>query len=44
MFSFPIVVRRADGQLTNPIGKVFKRIDNGEGDCLPYFYGVFTTP
>lgn len=42
MFSFPIVVRCADGQLTNPIGKVFKRIDNGEEDYLPFFYGVFT--
>ncbi len=41
-FAFPILVRRADGQLTNPIGKVFKRIDNGEVDHLPYFYRVFT--
>lgn len=36
----PIVVHLDNGSTWNPIGKVFKRVDDGEGDSLPYFYRV----
>ena len=38
-----IVVELSDGKICNPIGKVFKRVEHGEGEGLPYFYHVFTT-
>ncbi|HVJ83533.1 MAG TPA: hypothetical protein VNC50_20880, partial [Planctomycetia bacterium] len=41
---FPLVVELGKESFCNPIGKVFKRMDNGEGDDLPYFYCVFTAP
>ena len=37
-----IVVELSDGKICNPIGKVFKRVEDGEGEGLPYFYHVFT--
>ncbi len=39
----PMVVALPNGNVTNPIGKVFKRFENGAVDGLPYFYHVFTT-
>lgn len=36
----PIIVQLSDGSSWNPIGKVFKRIDEGEEDSLPYFFRV----
>ncbi len=37
----PIVVQLPNGTIANPLGKVFKRFENGEPDSLPYFYYVF---
>lgn len=39
---FPMVVELPDGAYCNPIGKVFKRLDNGEADNLPQFFRAFT--
>jgi len=38
----PMVVELESDNLCNPIGKVFKRLENGDEDSLPYFYHVFT--
>jgi len=38
----PIVVELAEKHICNPIGKAFKRLENGKEDSLPYFYHVFT--
>jgi hypothetical protein len=38
---FPIVVGYG-GHLVNPIGKVFKRVDEGSEHNLPYFFQVMT--
>jgi hypothetical protein len=29
------------GDLVNPIGKAFKRVEYGLGENIPYFYDVF---
>ncbi|MGZ6090600.1 MAG: hypothetical protein ACXWUG_01165 [Polyangiales bacterium] len=43
--SFPFIVAiGSNGKLTNPIGKVFKRFENGAEDNLPYYYQVFSKP
>jgi hypothetical protein len=34
------VVELPSGRLVNPVGKVFKRVDLGESEYLPYFYQV----
>ena len=34
----------SDVSFVNPLDKVFKRLQNGPEDDLPYFYRVFTTP
>jgi hypothetical protein len=39
----PLVIDLGDKRWCNPIGKVFKRLENGEEDGLPYFYQVFAT-
>lgn len=41
VFGFPLVVELAPDNVCNPIGKVFKRLDLGESENLPYFYSVF---
>ncbi|MFE9328500.1 hypothetical protein ACIHDR_46955 [Nocardia sp. NPDC052278] len=41
---WPIVVQFEDNSWCNPIGKVVKRLENGEADNLRYFYTVFTSP
>ncbi|MFB7943398.1 hypothetical protein ACFC6L_00610 [Kitasatospora phosalacinea] len=43
-FGFPLVVDLPGGQVGNPIGKVFRRLENGPQDSLPYFYTVFAEP
>jgi len=40
---FFIVIELPNRKICNPTGKVFKRVENGEVDSLPYFYHVFTT-
>jgi hypothetical protein len=39
---FPLVVHLRNDSYCNPIGKAFKRLENGAEDSLPYFYAVFT--
>jgi hypothetical protein len=39
---FPIVLQRGPDHFTNPVDKVFKRMENGEIDSLPFFYTAFT--
>ncbi|WP_033222444.1 hypothetical protein [Kitasatospora phosalacinea] len=43
-FGFPLVVGLPSGQVCNPIGKVFRRLENGPQDSLPHFYTVFAEP
>lgn len=38
MFDFPFLVELPNGRTTNPLGKVFKRMDNGPGDGIVAFY------
>jgi hypothetical protein len=40
--SSPIVIRVADGRGCNPVGRVYKRFQNGAGDSLASFYHVMT--
>ena len=40
-FGWPMVVGAGEQNVSNPIGKVFKRFENGDEDNLRYFYGVF---
>lgn len=40
--SFPLVIQLGIDSYCNPIDKVFKRLENGEVDSLPYFYKAFT--
>jgi hypothetical protein len=44
IFSFPMVVELPGQRVCNPIGKAFKRMENGPVDSLRYFYSVFTGP
>jgi hypothetical protein len=39
----PIVVELPSGTVCNPIGKIVKRLENGQVDSLAYFYKAFTT-
>ena len=39
---FPLVMEVAVGKYCNPIGKVFKRLMNGDVDNLEIFYQTFT--
>jgi hypothetical protein len=43
----PFVVELPEGghvRYVNPLDKVFKRLENGPEDDLPYFYRTFATP
>lgn len=41
-YTFPLTVYRAAAKThANPIGKAFKRVDNGDVDSVVYFYQVF---
>jgi len=44
MAGFPMVVELEGESVCNPIGKTFKRFENGEEDSLASFYQVFTQP
>jgi hypothetical protein len=44
MPGFPLVIQTGADAFCNPIGKAFKRVDNGIEDSLPYFYQVFSKP
>jgi hypothetical protein len=35
-----LLVQLPSGTILNPIGKVEKRLSNGEGDSVPYFYAA----
>jgi hypothetical protein len=37
---WPFGVRLQDGSIWNPLGKAFKRVEEGPGDSLSYFYGI----
>jgi hypothetical protein len=41
-FSMPLIIARGDFPI-NPIGKVFKRMRNGEADSLAHFYKAAST-
>ena len=41
---WPIIVQTGTDSFVNPIGKVFKRVQNGPEDDLCYFYKVFSEP
>ena len=43
LIGFPLVIERGSENFCNPIGKVFKRMQNGADDSLPFFYEVFST-
>ncbi|HEV3158112.1 MAG TPA: hypothetical protein VGZ00_12270 [Candidatus Baltobacteraceae bacterium] len=38
---FSLIVELGNGSFCNPIGKVFKRLENGSVDSLPQFYEIF---
>ena len=40
MFSYPYLIELQNGNTINPLGKVFKRMDNGPEDALVNFYEV----
>lgn len=40
---WPMVVEMTNGDCWNPIGKVFKRFEEGEGEDLKYFFSVATS-
>lgn len=41
-YTFPVTIYRAStAGHANPIGKAFKRVDNGGTDSVAYFYSVF---
>lgn len=40
----PIVVELGSGTVCDPVGKAFKRFQNGKPDSLMYFYKVLTAP
>ncbi|MBU8820423.1 hypothetical protein KL864_31595 [Mycolicibacterium goodii] len=43
-YTFPLTIYRAStAGHANPIGKAFKRVDNGGTDSVAYFYSVFAT-
>jgi hypothetical protein len=42
--SAPMVIQTGPESCCNPIDKVFKRMENGEEDSLPYFYLGFAKP
>jgi len=43
LFGFPFLIELPNGNTTNPLGKVFKRMDNGPGDAIVAFYEILVT-
>jgi hypothetical protein len=41
LFGVPLVLQMGKSDTVNPIGKVIKRLENGDEDNLPYFYRAF---
>jgi hypothetical protein len=39
-----MVLELPGGKYCNPIGKVFKRVENGDEDSVAYFFAVFGRP
>lgn len=44
LVGMPLVMALSEDRWCNPIGKAFKRLDNGPEDNLRYFYSVFARP
>lgn len=44
IYGVPLILELDSDTTANPIGKVIKRLENGEEDNLPYFYKAFTEP
>jgi len=42
LYGVPLIVVLNETTTANPIGKVIKRLDNGDEDNLPYFYRAMT--
>jgi hypothetical protein len=42
VFGQPLLLQQGKDKTLNPIGKVFKRLTDGEEHNLPYFYRVFS--
>ena len=42
MYGVPLILELGENGTVNPIGKVIKRVENGDEDNLSYFYRVFT--
>ena len=42
LYGVPLILELDEDTTANPIGKVIKRLENGDEDNLPYFYRVFT--
>ena len=40
-FGFPFVIQTGPDSVCNPVGRVFRRLQAGESENLPYFYLVF---
>jgi hypothetical protein len=40
--SSPLVLEMPNGNILNPVGKVFKRLELGPGESVRYFYAAFT--
>src|SRR5687767_8229131 len=43
IYGVPLIVVLNKDTTANPIGKVIKRLENGDEDNIPYFYRAFTT-
>jgi len=41
-YGVPLILQLDEETTVNPIGKVIKRLENGDEDNLPYFYKAFT--
>jgi hypothetical protein len=42
IYGVPLIVMLNQDTTANPIGKVIKRLENGDEDNIPYFYRAFT--
>ena len=42
IYGVPLILTLNKDTTANPIGKVIKRLENGDEDNLPYFYHAFT--
>ncbi len=42
IYGVPLILETGESDTVNPIGKVIKRLEEGDEHDLPYFYRVFT--